>query len=161
MSQINTHNKFKIQNLKITIGKKRTVVKKTHSKKSVKLEWEDALDVKTQITKIVDVLEMDHILIDRVFCYRTEGSKARAYARTWMMPKIFQNALDIPPAYVIEVISKYFDNLSDDEKSKVLIHELLHIPKNFSGALLSHHGVNRHIGRDSTTLLKEYKKRGG
>ncbi len=138
---------------------KRTVKKR--ASKSSKLEWEDATDVKTEITKIVSVLEMDHIQIDRVFCYRTEGSKARAYARTWMMPKIFQNALDIPPAYVIEVISKYFDNLSKDEKSKVLIHELLHIPKNFSGALLSHHGVNRHIAHDSNALLKEYKKRGG
>lgn len=76
-----------------------------------------------------------------------------------MMPKIFQDALDIPPAYVIEVLSKYYDKLSDDEKSRVLIHELLHIPKNFSGALLSHHGRSRHIGRDASSLFKEYKRR--
>lgn len=140
------------------IGIKR---KTAPAKKSKKLEWDDANDVKLQITKIVNVLEMDYVNTDRVFCYRTEGSKARAYARTWMMPKIFQNALNIPPAYVIEVISKYFDKLNDDEKTKVLIHELLHIPKNFSGALLSHHGRNRHIGRDSNTLFKEYKRRTG
>ena len=153
MSLTNTLKEFKI-------GKsKKPPVKRTRTKKNAKLEWEDATDIKVEITKIVEVLEMDHILIDRIFCYRTEGSKARAYARTWMMPKIFQDALEIPPAYVIEVISKYFDKLSQDDQSKVLIHELLHIPKNFSGALLSHRGVNRHIAHDSNTLFKEYKKR--
>ena len=151
MLQTNTLKHFRI--------KRKATVKRTRSKKNTKLEWDDATDVKNEIIDIVNVLEMDHIQLDRVFCYRTEGSKARAYARTWMMPKIFQDALNIPPAYVIEVISKYFDNLNDDEKSKVLIHELLHIPKNFSGALLSHHGVNRHIVHDSNALLKEYKKK--
>lgn len=127
--------------------------------KRSKLEWEHATDVKKDIVKIIEVLELDYIKPTRVFCYRTEGSKARAYARTWMMPKIFQDALDIPPAYVIEVISRYYDNLSADEKTKVLIHELLHIPKNFSGALLSHHGQKRHISRDSNTLFQEYKRK--
>lgn len=127
--------------------------------RSRKLEWENAPDVKREINKIVRTLALDHIKSSRIYCYRTQGSKARAYARTWMMPKIFQHALGIEPAYVIEVLSKYFDKLGQDEKSKVLIHELLHIPKNFSGALLSHRGVNRHIGRDANTLFKLYKRK--
>lgn len=127
--------------------------------KNAKLEWENAPDVKKEISKIVRALEFDHVVLTRVFCYRTEGSKARAYARTWMMPKIFQHALGIQPAYVIEVLSRYYDRLSEDEKSKVLIHELLHIPKNFSGALLSHRGRTRHIGHDANALFKEYQKR--
>jgi len=127
-------------------------------KKATNLEWENASDVKKDIGKIVKTLEMNHVQLSRVFCYRTEGSKARAYARTWMMPKIFQDALGIPPAYVIEVLSKYYDKLNDDDKTKVLIHELLHIPKNFSGALLSHHGRERHIGRETNQLFAEYKK---
>lgn len=127
--------------------------------KKTKLEWEHATDVKRDIVEIIEVLELDYIKPTRVFCYRTDGSKARAYARTWMMPKIFQDALNIEPAYVIEVISKYYDPLSTDAKTKVLIHELLHIPKNFSGALLSHRAPGRHIGHDSNSLLKEYKKR--
>ena len=126
--------------------------------KNAKLEWEHATDVKRDIVKIIEVLEMDYVKPTRVFCYRTDGSKARAYARTWMMPKIFQDALGIEPAYVIEVITKYYDKLSPDEKTKVLIHELLHIPKNFSGALLSHRGVGRHIGHDSNALFKQYKR---
>ena len=126
--------------------------------KSKRLEWQEANDVKREVNKIISTLQFSHIKTSRIFCYRTQGSKARAYARTWMMPKIFQDALDIEPAYVIEVLSRYYDKLSQDEKSKVLIHELLHIPKNFSGALLSHHGTKRHIGRDANALFKEYKK---
>lgn len=128
------------------------------SKRKTSLDWETAPDVKREIVKIIKTLDFDHVKTSRVFCYRTEGSKARAYARTWMMPKIFQHALDIEPAYVIEVLSKYYDRLSQDEKIRVLIHELLHIPKNFSGALLSHRGVNRHIGRDANAWFKEYKR---
>ena len=127
--------------------------------KREKLEWDNAPDVKREIVRIIKTLEFDHVKTSRVFCYRTEGSKARAYARTWMMPKIFQHALGISPAYVIEVLSKYYDSLSSDEKSKVLIHELLHIPKNFSGALLSHRGRSRHIGRDANALFREYKNK--
>lgn len=126
--------------------------------KNSKLEWEEAVDIKRDIKKIVETLDFDHVDISRIFTYRTQGSKARAYARTWMMPKIFQHALDIKPAYVIEVLSKYFDKLSDDDKKKVLIHELLHIPKNFSGALLSHRARGRHINHDADKLFKEYKK---
>ncbi|MBI2621682.1 MAG: metallopeptidase [Candidatus Levybacteria bacterium] len=124
-----------------------------------KLEWEDAPDVKRDIVKIVDALDLNHIRASRVFTYRTQGGRARAYARTWMMPKIFQHALGIGPAYVIEVLTRYYDRLSEDEKSKVLIHELLHIPKNFSGTLLSHRGRSRHIGRDANALFKEYKSK--
>ncbi len=125
--------------------------------KRTNLEWEEAADIKKDIKRIVDTLEFDHVDTSRIFTYRTQGSKARAYARTWMMPKIFQHALNIKPAYVIEVLSKYYDRLSDDDKTKVLIHELLHIPKNFSGALLSHRARGRHITHDANALFKLYK----
>lgn len=126
--------------------------------KSQKLEWEKAPDVKKEIGKILKVLDLPHVTSNRIFCYRTQGSKSRAYARIWSMPKIFQHALDLEPAYVIEVLSKYYDRLSDDEKSKVLIHELLHIPKNFSGSLVPHVTRNRHLGKTANALFSEYKK---
>jgi predicted metallopeptidase len=72
------------------------------------------------------------------------------------MPKIFQRALNLEPNYVIEVLSKYYDRLTDDEKSKVLIHELLHIPKNFSGALVPHVTQSRHLGKTANKLFSEY-----
>ena len=128
---------------------------KTESKK---LEWEKAADVEHIIKELLNVLEFPHIDSSRIFSFRTQGSKSRAYARIWAMPKIFQEALSIKPAYVIEVLSKYFDKLNDDEKKRVLIHELLHIPKNFSGALLPHRGRSRHLEKDANVLFKEYKK---
>ena len=75
------------------------------------------------------------------------------------MPKIFQRALNIQPAYVIEVLSKYYDKLNEDERKKVLIHELLHIPKNFSGSLLPHRSRHRHLQTEVNKLFKEYKNK--
>ena len=102
-------------------------------------------------------IEFNHIPKHRIFCFRTEGSKSRAYARIWSFPKIFQTVLDIEPAYVIEVISKYYDKLPHDEQSKVIIHELLHIPKNFSGSLLPHKFGNKTIDREVERLHRNLK----
>ena len=122
------------------------------------MEWEEATDIKRNIIKILKVVNLPYVNTSRIFCYRTKGSKSRSYARIWSMPKIFQSALKIEPAYVIEVLAKHYDKLNDDDKTKVLIHELLHIPKNFSGSLLSHRGRNRHLGSLANKLFKEYKK---
>ncbi len=127
--------------------------------KSQKLEWIEAGEVKKDIQKIIKVLNFPHIDTSRIFCYKTSGSKSRSYARIWSMPKIFQHALDIKPAYVIEVLSKYYDLLSDDEKKRVLIHELLHIPKNFSGALVPHRTRHRKLGTLVNKLYLEYKSK--
>lgn len=122
------------------------------------MDWQPAHDIKQDLQKILTVLDLPHINLTRIFCYRTSGSKARAYARTWSFPKIFQQALTVEPAYVIEVLSKHYDKLDDDNKKKVLIHELLHIPKNFSGALLPHHTAYRNLNKTANQLFKEYKK---
>lgn len=136
--------------------KKKTVRRKKIP--TVKLEWESAPDVKTDIEDIVKTLNMEYVRLDRVFCYRTQGSKARAHARTWMMPKIFQDALGVEPAYVIEVISRFYDDRSEDFKRGVLIHELLHIPKNFSGVLAPHRRNGKTIHKESEKLLSEYNR---
>ena len=144
MSRINTH-KMKIKNSKTKI-------------QDSKLGWKKAADVKKNIVKILKVLDMPYVKPSRIFCYRTQGSKSRSYARIWSFPKIFQDALDLEPAYVIEVLSRHYDKLNDDEKIKVLIHELLHIPRNFSGALVPHVTRSRHLGRTANALFNEYKK---
>jgi predicted metallopeptidase len=135
--------------------------KKTSSKRKKKsvLDWSDANEIKVDIEKILDTLDMSHIDPSRIFCFRTSGSKSRSYARIWSMPKIFQRALKIKPAYVIEVLSKYYDKLDDDSKKRVLIHELLHIPKNFSGALVPHRTQHRHLQTEVNKLFKEFKNK--
>jgi len=127
-------------------------------KKNTKLEWEVADDVKEAIIYLLKILELDYIDSSKLYCYRSHGSKARAYARIWTFPKIFQHALGIEPSYVIEVLSNHFDKLNNDEQKKVLIHELLHIPKNFSGALLPHRSRSRRLNIVANQLFKKYKQ---
>ena len=89
---------------------------------------------------------------------RSTGATSRARARIWSFPKIWQMALHVPAHYVIEVLSQHFDHLSEDDKTRVVIHELMHIPKNFSGALVPHRG--RYARIDSRTveqLFRRYK----
>ena len=126
---------------------------------NAKLEWEEAKDIKKDIRTILKVLSLPHINSDRIFCFKTQGSKSRSYARIWAFPKIFQTALNIEAAYIIEVLSKYFYKLNKDSQKKVLIHELLHIPKNFSGALLPHRGRGRHLEKLANSLFEEFKSK--
>lgn len=122
------------------------------ARKFSKFEYEKAPDIEKRAGKLIKYLHLDHLQAGRLFFYRSTGSKARAYARTWGLPKIWQNALGITPGYVIEVISKYFDNLTLREQDKVLLHEISHIPKNFSGALIPH--TRRRKGSFKDTLEK-------
>lgn len=121
------------------------------------MEWFEDKKIEKRLKDIVEQLGFEHIVLERVHCYRTEGSKARAYARTWMFPKIFQKVLSVEPAYVIEVISEKFNRLSYQDQTRVLIHELLHIPKNFSGSLLPHTYGGKKIHKEVDKLYRQLK----
>lgn len=69
---------------------------------------------------------------------RSFGSSSKAIARIWGLPRVWQIVLDLKPQYVVEIISEKFDKMSVDQQNRVLIHELAHIPKTFSGALIPH-----------------------
>ena len=49
-----------------------------------------------------------------------------------------QLALNKKPHYVIEVLSERFDQLNKEDQTKVLIHEILHVPHSFGGGFRSH-----------------------
>jgi len=102
------------------------------------MEWKKAQDIQKEIKSLAGKLDFVNIDPKRIICFRSFGSKSRARARIWGFPRVWQQALNIKPHYVIEVLSEKFDKLSPKDKKKVLIHELLHIPKNFSGSLLPH-----------------------
>lgn len=108
------------------------------ARKSLKFSWKKAPDIQIRAEILIEKLSLNYINAKRIFFYRSDGSKARAYARTWGLPALWQNALKVEPGYIIEVISKHFDNLSTSEQDKVLLHEISHIPKTFSGALTPH-----------------------
>lgn len=109
----------------------------------MKLQLELAPDIKTRTESILKTIDFPHIKPNRLRFFRSYGSKARARARIWSFPRIWQMALKLKSHYVIEVISEKFDTISYDDQTRVLIHELLHIPKTFSGALVPHRGKGR------------------
>lgn len=108
-------------------------------RKRARYEYEVAPDVQARLETIVRLLPDDfpHVDVRRVICYRSRGSTARIYARIWSLPSIFSHALGVEPHYVIEVVEA-FDRANVDDQDKTLLHELMHIPKTFSGALVPH-----------------------
>lgn len=112
------------------------------------MKYQIAPEIKKQIKILVKQLNFAHIKIKNIHCIRSFDAKTRAVARIWGMAKIFKEVVGIEPHYIIEVNAKRFDKLTKREQIKTLIHELLHIPKTFSGALLSHksryHQINDH-----------------
>src|SRR5437773_12039929 len=104
------------------------------------MNYQKAPEVKRQIAQLVKALELRHIKTSHVHCIRSLDAKTRAVARIWGMSRLFKEVAGIEPNYIIEVNAKRFDKLNDREKIKTLIHELMHIPKTFSGALLPHRG---------------------
>lgn len=102
-----------------------------------------APDLSRRVRFLVQKLELDYIKAGNVVCFRSEGATSRARARIWSLPKIWQMGLKVEAHYCLEVLSQYFDRMSPDDQERVLIHELLHIPKNFSGALVPHRSGHR------------------
>ena len=105
------------------------------------LKYAEAPDVKMLVDEIIDRLDLFHVVPQFVYCYRSTGSKSiLTIARIHGLGRIWQEALRKPTAYIIEVISERYDKLSKEEKEKTMIHELLHIPKKFSGGFRPHKG---------------------
>lgn len=105
------------------------------------LGYVEAPDVKRLVDEVVEVLGFSHVIPQRVHCCRSRGTKSkRIVARIHGLGRIWQKTLRQPPTYIIEVISERYDKLSEQEKEETLIHELLHIPKGFSGGFRPHRG---------------------
>ena len=122
------------------------------------LKYLEAPDVKMLVDEIIAKLGLSHVVPQSVHCFRSKGSKSkRIIARIHGLGRIWQTALEHSTAYVIEVLSEQYDGLSQEDKEKTLIHELMHIPKGFSGGFRPHKG---YISRKKVEKLhKEFLKR--
>lgn len=119
------------------------------------MKYAPAPEIKRQIEVLVKELAFDHVNVRFVHCIRSFDAKTRAYARIWGMAPLFKEVAGLEPNYIIEVNAKKFDKLPEREKIKTLIHELMHIPKTFSGALLPHRGRYHRINdREVERILK-------
>lgn len=116
-----------------------------------------APDIKQKIDLLIKKLNLNHIKSRNIYGIRSFDAKTRACARIWGMAKLFSQVAGIKPCYIIEVNAKRFDKLDKREQIKTLIHELLHIPKTFSGALLSHRGRYHKINdREVERILMKF-----
>ncbi len=129
------------------------------------MRTQDAHDIKNMIRDLVDTLEMNHIDVDRIVCYRSYNTTTNAVARIWSLAKLWQKALGVKAHYIIEVVSENFDDLDHEEKKKTILHELMHIPKNFSGSVLNHKmvvfdgkGGHKTVRINQRTVNKMYKE---
>lgn len=116
----------------------RSIKFKRKTKSRQKIEWYPASDIEARIKHLVTSINLDWVDLENLHCVRSENANTRAYARIWGLGRIWQQALGVKAAYVLEVISEKYDKLPGDKKDEVLLHELAHIPKNFSGSLMPH-----------------------
>ena len=128
------------------------------------IRYELAEDVQKEVNEIAKML-FPHIKIDSVVCIRSFGSSSKGIiARCHALGKAMQVALKRKGFYVIEVVSNRFDNLSEKDKTKTLIHELMHIPKSFGGGFIHHNVVHdKNVEREYQRYvnLKRYKNENG
>jgi len=122
------------------------------------IKYCEAPEIKKQVDELAEELELFHVVPQFVYCVRSRGSKAkRTIARIHGLGRLWQDVLNTPPSYTIEVISEIYDKMSPVEKEKTLIHELLHIPGGFSGGFRPHKGyVERKIVEE---LYQKLQKR--
>jgi len=108
------------------------------------IKYHKAEDIKQIAEEIITKLNWNHVLIEHVAFIRSTGSKAkRTLARCHALGKAMQIGMGRKKGfYLIEVISEKFDKLPADKQLKVIIHELMHIPKSFGGGFIHHNKVH-------------------
>ena len=118
------------------------------------IKYFPAPDIEQKALHIANSLNMRHDF-SRVRFVRSHGSQARrTLARCHALPRIMQAALGVKAHYVIEVIEEQFARLSEEEQTKTIIHELMHIPKSMGGGFRQHDFVTR---KNVDQLYRQYR----
>jgi len=109
------------------------------------------------IAEEISRLLFPHIRIENIKCFMSYGtSSKRTIARCHALGKLMQKALTTEAFYVLEFLSERFEKLDDEEKIKVIIHELMHIPKTFGGGFKHHNMVT---DKNVNLYYKTYKNK--
>jgi predicted metallopeptidase len=128
----------------------------------MKIKYISAPDIKKIAEEVVYILNWDYIPLEHVAFIRSYGSSARrTIARCHALGKAMQIGMGRKKGfYLIEVISEKFDKLSKEEKEKVIIHELMHIPKSFGGGFIHHDKVHERSVEEVYNKWINLKKEG-
>lgn len=120
------------------------------------MKYEFAPDIQKVAERISRAL-FPYIKIEDIKCYRGYGtSSKRTIARCHALGKLMQKAINRQAFYVLEFLSERFDKLDEEEKIKVIIHELMHIPKCFGGGFKHHDFV---CEKNIDKYYKSYKNK--
>lgn len=133
--------------------------KRRKKKRQKPVEWIVDNSIKERVVRLVVDLEIDWVVPDLVHTFRSYNSTSNAIARIWGLNRVWQMALEKDPAYILEVISERFDALSERDKDEVILHELAHIPRNFSGALMAHSHAKGAFHDKLEKFIKDYRKK--
>lgn len=114
-----------------------------------------------KIAEDVSKVLFPHIHIERVKCFRSYGSSTKStIARCHTIGKLMQLAIGVKAYYALEFLSEKFDKLSEEDKIKTIIHELMHIPKTFGGGFKHHNFVtDRNVNKMYKTYLSLKKEK--
>jgi predicted metallopeptidase len=105
------------------------------------MKYEFAPDLQAKAEEISKIL-FPHVKLDRVMCFRSYGTNSRGtIARCHTINKLMQKALGINAVYVLEFLVERFEKMSEKDKVKIIIHELMHIPYTFGGGFKHHNWV--------------------
>jgi len=119
------------------------------------MKYEPAEDLQ-EIARDISSFLFPYINMNFVKCFRSYGtSSRRTIARCHGLSKIMQKTLNIKAFYALEFLTERFEKLDEEEKLKVIIHELMHIPKSFGGGFKQHDVVNdRNVNKNYVLYLK-------
>jgi len=123
------------------------------------MRYEFAEDLQKKAEEICKII-FPHVDITRIKCFRSYGTSSRGtIARCHSLEKLLQRALGIKAFYVLEFLSERFDKMSEEDKIRIIIHELMHIPNGFGGGFKHHNFVNdRNIKKLYQLYLEKTKK---
>jgi len=105
------------------------------------MRYEFAPDLQ-EIAEEISRMLFPHVRLGFFRCIRSYGTSTRTtIARCHALGKVMQKAMGVKAFYALEFISERFDRLSEKDKIKTIIHELMHIPKTFGGGFKHHNHV--------------------
>ena len=118
------------------------------------MKYEFAPDIQLKAEEISKVL-FPHINIENIKCFRSYGTSSRwTIARCHALGKLMQKAIGSPAFYALEFLTERFEKFDEEEKIKIIIHELMHIPKCFGGGFKHHNFVTE---RNVNKCYRDYK----
>ncbi len=118
------------------------------------MKYEFSPEIQKLATEISLIL-FPHVDMTNVRCFKSYGtSSKRTIARCHGLGKLFQKAFGMKKGfYLLEFLGERFDKLSDEDKLKTIIHELMHIPYNFGGGFKHHDHVTE---KNVTKMFEKY-----